>query len=391
MMKKLTMILMLLAVFTTACQKDYDLEPTQKPSAKPELKVSGASMTADTAQTLPNTYIVYVWSGLPLSASSYAYTWDLGNGTSSTLPNPQVKYSVGLYHVTSTATPIAGGTAYTDDIWVRAGTIVLGDAANILISAYASGNSWVYELGMNTSYIANYAFMSGNTRFVSGSFTSWDPQPANTVQVINGIEYMKYTVTVPNSDALNKRFWGYGRESTWAWAPNDQLWISTDDGGYFGAYFYYGQILPYIGEVSGIPGDIGDLQVADTVPTVRMEILYGSSDPDSLRVFINHVAYANGPQPFISRKTSINTWENEPLIMSSDYLGWSYFTYAIGEVTDLLQFKFGPHLLSTNLFGVMNNSMYYSEVEGLLAVQILGIENRKYFSIKAASLSQQIN
>jgi len=124
-----------------------------------------------------------------------------------------------------------------------------------------------------------------------------------------------------------------------------------------------------------IPGDGGDPTGGAFSPTIRTEVIYSSiPNSDSLCVYIN-LEYANGSTPFISRMLSNNNWEPLALIiMSGDYTGWGYQTFAINNLSNGLYFRFGPNVVIPSVYGNMSNSKFYLSGDNMLGLQISGLK-----------------
>lgn len=377
------MIMMILVVFATGCQKDYDLKPDSKvPDTEFLLKATGAIISGDTAYAKPNTYVKWYVDELPLAVNQYLFNWTLGNGVFSTAASPEASYPVGLYAVSVVITPIAGGQAINRSIWLKVGTQVVADEAIILINSVPSGSNYVYTIGMDVQYITGYTPISGsNPGFISGDFTDWSNVNITQTQVIGGRTYIVYALTL-SANNTQKQFWGYGQGNQWGYAPNSLYWVVTNSGGIFAAYFNNGIMSVNLGGSSNFPGDGGDEQNGEAPPTIRNQIVYASPGvSDTLVVHVNYGAYANGPVPFASRITTSGP-ENVALIPDINYPGWGYKKYPIGSSTYDLRWRFGANIYSPELFGVMNISKYYQSTDNLLEIQVIQTDNLKGYEVR---------
>lgn len=371
-MKKLFFIV-IAALALTSCMKEYDdvalLDPDV--TTAPFLKVAGATMSGDTAYAAPGIYLKFWVDQLPASVETYIFNWDLDGGTS-TASSPEKKYQIGIYNIDVDITPINGAVTISRSI-----VLVISDEVYentlILLSATPLNNfaNYEYRIAMKSAVIYNYANNSGDP-WTRGDFTGWDLNYLSETTVINGILYIVDYITLPTSNSSKQRF-TYGKGETYAYAPGSSYWVTTATGeGVFEIYLTNGQMSQ--NPITGIlmPGDNGDSNVGVFPPTIRTEIRYSSiPHSDSIRIFINYSEYANGSNPFISRKLSDNNWlTTEATIMTGGLAGWCYATFALKDMENGLYWRFGANISSPTSYGLMYRSKYYLATDNMLALQM---------------------
>ncbi|PKM88976.1 hypothetical protein CVU83_00850 [Candidatus Falkowbacteria bacterium HGW-Falkowbacteria-2] len=389
------MLFVALAFVLVSCLKDYDDDPEPiVPDTEFVLKVAGATMVGDTFNVAPNVYAKAFVDNLPLPVSSYLFNWTLGNNQTSTIASPEFKHVPGLYQLSVVITPLAGGEAVYRSAWLRVGTQVSPDEAIILIHASPSGSNYVYQIGMNVEYITGYTpITSSNPGFIAGDFTgsNWPQVPITQTQVIGNKTYMVYSLTLPANSQV-KQYFGYGQAGQWGYAPNSIYWVTTSTGGVFGAYFNNGTMSVTLGGPMGYPGDGGDEEVGGLPPVVRNKLIYALNTgvSDTLVLWVNYGAYANGPYPFISRLTT-GSPVNEALVIDPLYPGWAYIKYPIGTITQFLRWRFGANLYTPTSFGDMSNSKYFNPDDNLLEIQLIVLDNAKRYEVRIATTQQISN
>lgn len=370
-MKKL-ILFFLLAGLLNACMKNYEDDPRPIEEGF-SLKIGNATTTGDTAYAAPYVVLKFYLENIPGSIEDYAFFWDLGDGSTSIAASPEKSYDIGIYDVMVTGTPSSGPSIERSIILVVSNdhsyetTILLIEATSI------PGGKYNYKIGLKTLAIEGYASISG-TSWITGDFTAWADIGLSETTVINQIEYLVYNLEL-NASNPDLQIFTFRKGSVWANAANSRYWVPDGSGGgTFQAYFTNGQMSPHP-IVATLPGSGGDVNQSGIPATVRTKIIYGSSD--SLRIYINYSVYASGPNPFFSKMENINVWDN--LLLLESVPGWGYRTFAIDDLIDGKMFwRFGPNISAPNIFGVMNNSMFYLPQEFMLALQVQGLKSGGY-------------
>lgn len=380
-MKKLFLFLFAVALIFTGCMKEYDEVPIPNSSEAPYLKVTGAITNGDTAYAAPNIFLKFWLDSLPSAVDNYTFSWNLDGGDYSTATSPEKKYSAGIYDVSVVITPVNGGASITRSIVLVVDNSSAWETTLILLSATpVSGSNYDYAIAMRTTAIYNYSNIAADP-WDRGDFTGWDFNYLTETTTINGILYVVDHVILPANETQVQRF-TYGKGNVYAYAPESRYWIITAPGeGVFEVYLTNGQMSPNPVGAGLIPGDNGDLIGGAYAPTIRTEIKY-SSIPlcDSLRIYVNYQQYANGPQPFLGRLLNNDNWQNIALVlMSGDYAGWCYQTFAIKDLANGLYFRFGPSLTAPNAYGQMENSKFFLPGDNMLGLQITsGLKSGTY-------------
>lgn len=384
-MKKNIFLFFIAALFLVGCMKDYDDNPIPvfPTSESPILKVSGATLVGDTAYAAPNVFIKFWLDELSMSVDNYSFSWNLGDGNYSNATSPEKKYEIGSYYVSVSLTPLSGGSVVTRNIVLIIDNEFTFETTLVLLSAtLVSGNNYDYSIAMRSTAIYNYTNTSGDP-WIRGDFTSWEFSYLNETTTINGILYLIAHVILPADNQSVQRF-VYGKGSVYAYSPESRYWIVTGSNeGVFEVYLTNGQMSSaYIGDTL-IPGDNGDPSGGTFLPTIRTSVLYsGIPMSDSLRVYVNYSEYANGTKPFISRMLSNSNWEMSALVlMSGDYLGWGYQTFAINNLSNGLYWRFGPNLNTPNDYGNMSNSKFYLSGNDMLGLQINSLKSVGVYQI----------
>lgn len=383
MKKKLFFVLLMSAVVMTGCMKDYgddEVIPNNGNKA-PALKVTGAnSSSEDTTFAEPNVYLKFWLDELPLVVSSYTFAWNLGDGTTSTAESPEKKYQNGTYAISVLITPIAGGNTIYREITlvVRPGS---GNRTILLHSAtLLSNGSYDYAIAMRTTAIYNYAHISGDP-WTRGDWTGWEFRFITETTTINGVLYIIDHVILPANNQDSLRF-VYGRGGTYSYDPNSPYWVVTAQGeGVYEVYLTNGQMSPDPISYTVLPGNSGDVANGSIAPTVRNEIKYsGIPNNDSLKIFIYYAQYASGNQPCISRMLADNNWQHIPLVqMSGEFTGWGYQMFRISDIqASGLYFTFAPNINTPNVYGIMDNSMYFLIELNMLGLQISSVRSGEY-------------
>lgn len=378
MKKFLVLCVFAVTIMFTGCMKEYDDEvspaPNPNPATAPYLKVTGATMSGDTAYAAPAVYLKFWLDSLPLAVSSYTFSWNLDGGDYATVASPEKKYDVGVYSISVVITPISGGSSITRNIILVVKNSESWETTLVLLSSTpVAGNKYDYEIAMRTTAIYNYANISSDP-WDRGDFTGWEFNYLTETVTMNGILYIIDHIILPADEDGAQRF-TYGKGGFYAYAPQSQYWVVTAPGeGVFEVYLTNGQMSSNPVGAGLIPGDNGDLIGGAYVPTIRTEVKYsGIPLSDSLRIYVNYTQYANGPKPFIARMLSNDNWQNIALVlMGGDYAGWGYQTFAIKDLANGLYFRFGPSLTSPTAYGQMDKSKFFLPGENMLGLQITG-------------------
>lgn len=382
MKKNLFFILLVTAIFSSSCMKDYgddEVVPNNGNSA-PELRVTGAnSVSNDTVFAEPNIFLKFWLDELPGSASDYSYNWSLAEGSYSTLASPEKKYQSGTYAISVIITPTISGNTITREITlvIRPGA---GNRTVVLHSVtLLSNGSYDYAIALKSTAIYNYDNMSGEP-WTNGDWTNWQLRYLSETTTINGILYVIDHVVLPANNQNKQRF-VFGRGGTYAYDPDSPYWVVTGSGeGVFEVYLTNGQMSPDPITSTAIPGHNGDVVNGEILPTIRNEIKYsGIPYNDSIKIIVNYAVYANGSQPYISRMLSNNDWQDIPLIkLSGEFTGWAYQTYRLQDLVNGLYFRFGPNISSPANYGDMSHSKYYISDGNMLGLQISGSRSSEY-------------
>lgn len=372
-MKKLILFIMA-ALLIGGCMKDYSLDLTDVSEELFQLKISSATISdqGDTAYVAPGIHVKFWLDSLPEPAENYSFYWSLGDGTTSVSPSPENTYEIGIYIVEVDITnEVTGQTVQRSVVLIVTNDFSFETSIVLLESTPVTGGNYSYKLGFKSTNIYNYQNTTGS-RWVAGDFTNWDQQTIVETVMIDDIEYIVYYLVLPKNETERQRF-GYGRGSHWAFAPNSILWVVNDQGeGAFEAYFTNGEMSPYPIASVNLPGDGGDVGQDGSPPTIRTQIV-----EESLRVYVNYGAYANGPNPFISERISLNNWLPVQLISIED--GWGYKDFPIEEEGQNLFFwRFGANINNPNAWGDMSNSKFYLPADNMLAIQVAQLKSGEW-------------
>lgn len=372
-MKKFLFFLIFSALLS-ACMKSYDdPEPQSIPNQGFDLKVGNATMSGDTAYAAPTVVLKFWLDDVPGNINDYAFSWDLGDGSTSVSPSPEKSYEIGVYSISVIIMPISG------ENFERSLTLIVSndnsfETTIILLEATViPGGKYNYKIGLKTLAIEGYPSISG-IPWITGDFTAWGNVTLSETQTVNQVEYLVYNLEL-NANNPDLQIFSFGKGSVWANAPNSRYWVADGaGGGTFQAYFTNGQMSPQPIS-STLPGNGGDTNQPGIPATTRTQIIYGTSD--SLRIYINYGVYAAGDNPFLSQMTNINVWDN--LLLKHNLPGWGYRTFAINNLINGKVFwRFGPNISQANIFGVMDNSMFYLPQEFMLGLQIQELKNGEY-------------